>query len=140
MQEILTNQRFAGESYGHCKDCKWWERHTGTEGFCRQDSLCATANHFKIEARPGMPRVWAKGDWVRTKPDFGCVDWIMGPPTPRRKPSERTDAERVDWLSMSQLERDVISDIVNGFRFNGEYRGGLREAIDAAMDKEFENG
>lgn len=48
--------------------------------------------------------------------------------------SLRRDGERLDWLQNStKILPSEVSDLVNGFRWKGKYRGSLREAIDASM-------
>lgn len=45
----------------------------------------------------------------------------------------RKDAERLDWLANSNIDKKHIDNIVNGLRFRDKYYGTIRLAIDAAM-------
>jgi hypothetical protein len=57
-----------------CLNCKWWESHSnGHEGFCRTDNNVEYMAHIPV--RQTLPGVWAKHDEVRTRPDFGCIEW-----------------------------------------------------------------
>lgn len=58
-----------------CKNCKWWQPHHdgANEGFCRTDPNVSYMSHIPV--RQLLPSVWAKHDEVRTRPDFGCIEW-----------------------------------------------------------------
>lgn len=56
-----------------CGDCRWWESHGNREGFCRTDPNMEFMG--VIPVRQTLPSVWAKHDVVRTRPDFGCIEW-----------------------------------------------------------------
>ena len=63
-----------------CKNCKWWEEHNESEGFCRLLNLPWMEEFTEIKSREITeniiaPACWAKHDEVRTSPDFGCNQW-----------------------------------------------------------------